>query len=117
MSFGRKSKIHKTRKIPRLTAEEEASLYAAIASTEGEKKPCKPAILSIIPGHSERYIPKPPNINRPRPRTSLYDPEAGNLSPDQERQRYEEVFDKLEVTAVHTDLVEKETKDQESELS
>ena len=38
-----------------VTAEEEAQLHAANASTEGGKTPAKPTILSIILGHLERY--------------------------------------------------------------
>ena len=58
-----------TSKLPPPTEEECKKLYEALASIESKEK-C--AVLSMVPGHAQRYKPRTATIDLPKPLHHLY---------------------------------------------
>ena len=85
--------------IPPLTDEEKNSLYAALSKcTSVDKKPVRPAILSVVKGYARQYIPTVVKLNLPDPLTTLYDKTQRLLSLKDLREKCEEVYHDVSVT-------------------
>ena len=86
-------------KIPPPTPDECTALYSMLHSSEGtEKQPVKSSILSVIPGHAKRYIPRAVQLNIPAPLSQMYKPQHRSLSHQELQAKSEEVFTGLSIT-------------------
>ena len=86
--------------IPPLNDNEATALYSSLAKCTGlNKKLVKPAILSLISGHADAYIPSIVTLDLPKPLTALYDADNRKLDHPQLLEKCEETFKGLCVTA------------------
>ena len=82
-------------KTPAPTQGECLQLYKALQETERKEK-C--AILSIVPGHAERYKPKTITLNLPPSLSSLYNPAALKWSRNDIISESARIYDSLAIT-------------------
>jgi len=85
--------------IPKLTEDEEQQFYSDLAaSEEKEKVPVKSAILSIIPNHAQRFIPKAVQLDLPPPLTDLYLDDNRDLPDDDLAKACDDAFENMHIT-------------------
>ena len=89
-------------KLPPPTQEERQHLYEALQKTETKEK-C--AILSMVPGHAQRYIPRTSTLNLPKPLQSLYHPPALKWSREQLVSHCKQVYEDLDVTLEQVGMI------------
>ncbi|XP_047242399.1 uncharacterized protein LOC124880972 [Girardinichthys multiradiatus] len=77
-----------------------------------EGNPNGTAILSIIAGHSDKYIPKTVQLNLPQPLTSLFSNARLQADLSSPLVESEKVFDDLQLTVKESFSVEKATREQ-----
>ena len=94
--------------VPPLSAEETYELYNELALSNS-----KCGILSIVPGHCQKYIPKAVDLNLPPPLpTQLYDPEYLNIPYSELLDKCDNIFPTLKIELEHCAHIEQETKKQ-----
>jgi len=76
--------------------------------------PSKPALLSLIPAHSDSYIPKSVNPELPVVWSSLFDNSLPGAFYPTLLKKSEEPFELLEVTKKQQELMEEKTREQAS---
>lgn len=67
-------------------------------SEKSEKEPVRSAILALIPGHAQRYIPRAVQMNIPKSLSKMYMPLNRALSHTELYSKSEEVFAGLSIT-------------------
>lgn len=86
-------------KIPPLTSEETSELYKKLSQCQTAKQaPIKPAILSIIEGHADAYIPSMVKLDLPKPLSDLYDGNNRKLSLEDLQDKAKDVLEDMAVT-------------------
>ena len=76
--------------------------------------PSKPALLSLIPAHSDFYLPKSANPELPVVLSSLFDNSLADADYPTLLKKSEEAFELLQVTKKQQELVEEKTREQAS---
>ena len=74
----------------------------------------KTALLSLIPAHSDSYVPKPVHPELPAVLSNLFDNSLADADYPTLLQKAEEAFEQLEVTKKQQELVEEKTRGQAS---
>ncbi|KAL0963068.1 hypothetical protein UPYG_G00349270 [Umbra pygmaea] len=98
-------------KIPPPTPDECTAFYNMLYASEGnEKEPVKSSILSVVPGHAQRYIPQSVQLNIPASLNKLYKPQFRSLSPQELQAESEKVFAALKITEEQCSVIENETR-------
>ena len=90
-------------RIPEPTEDELTALY---------KNAGNPVILSIIPPHSEKFVPQSCSDQLPKLLTSLYDKTLLKVSYPELLTKCEDVFTNLSITAEEAKVLEKATQSQ-----
>lgn len=99
--------------IPTFSPDEEQMFYHELSETcKFESKPVKAAILSIIPGYADSYVPRICNSNIPKPLTDLFDVSNRKLTHEELLAKSDNVFANIKITKSQSDLVEFETRKQ-----
>lgn len=93
--------------IPESTDKDMKDLYTALHQSENsEDEPVKSAILSIIPGHSQRYIPQHVTADIPKPFSAFYAPnELKNSSLTDLQEKGRQLMDQMQVTKAQVSLL------------
>jgi len=88
-----------TSSIPPLSLQEQVLLYNNLSTCQTQlNKPAKSAILSLIEGHADKYVPSIVKLDIPPPLTSLYTKEARDLSLPQLLEKSRESIHDITVT-------------------
>lgn len=86
-------------KIPPPTTDECTALYNMLrVSEDTEREPVKSSILSVVPGHAKRYIPRAVQLNIPASLNKMYKPQYRSLSHQELQAKSEEIFTELSIT-------------------
>ena len=93
-------------KIPEPTEDELTTLYKNLSDAGN------PVILSIIPPHSERFVPRSCSDQLPKLLTSLYNKTLINISYPELLKKCEDVFTNLSITTEEAKVLEKATQSQ-----
>ena len=79
--------------------EERKKFYNDLFHTEKqESKPIKSAILSIVPVHNTRFIPKAVHLDLPTPLSELYCSRNRTLTQEQLEAKCEEAFTHIQIS-------------------
>ena len=85
--------------VPLLTAQEQHDFYNSLVQSEKEEtKTVKSAILSIIPNHANRYIPKTVQLDLPPPLTDLYSAANRSLTDEELANKCDNVFNNMNIS-------------------
>lgn len=85
--------------IPPLTEEECTDFYNSLHQTEQrETNPVKSAILSIIPQHANRFIPRTVQLDLPPPLTDMFSAKNRLLSDEELAKKSDHVFSQMSIT-------------------
>ncbi|XP_060784112.1 uncharacterized protein LOC132890853 isoform X2 [Neoarius graeffei] len=96
----------KKRTAPPITAEQTKLFYETLKNTG-----LKPALLSVLPGYCQDYIPKQVALGLPKPLPELlYKPEHSKLSHNDLMAECEKAFSSLTVTEEQAEHIERETR-------
>lgn len=76
--------------------------------------PSRPALLSLVPAHSDSYVPKSVNPELPVVLSSLFDNSLSDADYPTLLTKSEEAFELLQVTKKQQELVEEKTREQAS---
>ena len=93
-------------RIPEPTEDELTALYKNLSDAGN------PVILSIIPPHSEKFVPQSCSDQLPKLLTSLYDKTLLKVSYPELLTKCEDVFTNLSITAEEAKMLEKATQSQ-----
>ena len=86
-------------KFPRPTPDECRRLYQMLHESEAtEKVPVKSALLSVVPGYAERFIPRTIQLDIPTPLSQLYKPHYRSLPSSELQAKIDELFTELTIT-------------------
>ena len=86
-------------RVPTPTDEERQYLYQLLHSAEKkEKKVAKSGILSVVPIHADRYIPRTVQLDIPKSLSKLYRPDCVNMPAEELLLLCKRTFQDLTVT-------------------